>query len=74
MGADAAAHQCGNVIEVNGAGVMMTCSQRPWRVDPTDDPPKDDPTDVSWRLEPTVDEPMLDPTVESEILEPTVDR
>ena len=43
------------------------------KLEPTDDPPNDDPTDVSCMLEPTVEEFMLEPTLESEMLDPTVD-
>ena len=43
------------------------------RVEPTDEPPNDEPTEVSCMLEPILDELMLEPMVESEMLEPTVD-
>ena len=43
-------------------------------VEPTDEPPKDDPTELSCMLEPTLEGLMLEPTVESEMLESIVDR
>lgn len=47
---------------------------RSCKLEPTADPPKDEPTEVSWRLEPIVEDPRLEPTVELEMLEPTVER
>ena len=47
---------------------------RSCRLDPTEEPPKEEPTEVSWRLEPTVEDPRVEPMDESEMFEPTVER
>jgi hypothetical protein len=44
------------------------------KLEPADEFPSDDPTDVSCRLEPIEEGVMVDPTLESEMLDPIVDR
>lgn len=54
--------------EINASENHRFCN-----VEPTAEPPKDEPTEVSCMLEPTFEELMLELMVESDILDPTVD-
>ena len=72
MGADAADCGCELTTGVEGtAGYWLV--PRFWRLDPTEEPPREELMDESLRLEPILDCLRLDPTVVSDMLDPIVD-